>query len=303
MANKNPIEIPDFVIQNLNEGKPLSGEDMGAIEGILGAAESYSYPDADTDAQWVKFRSRIESQPLQVTKKPVIKRQFAMFRWVAAAVVVFVLGIGIRQYYVSNDPGFTATYKSGNSSQTINLPDGSELVLNKLTELEVKKMNGRERVVELKSGQAFFNIRHNDLPFLVETPKGNIMVLGTEFDVKAYKNERFSVFLKKGKIEMKLNDEVVEMKPGQLLNENENNEYVLSSISDNRAYSWLDNKLIFENTSLAEVISVLESNYKVKFNYDENLKDEKVNLKIESLSADQVADLLSKTLNSKVSVE
>lgn len=299
MSDPTHKKLPDFLIQNLSEKSTLSDAEKSLYEGILSASESFPYPEAGTEQQWQKFKNQLDGNTHSVQPK----RQFAMFRWVAAAVVILVVGLGIRQYLSPEDKSFSAVYTSGTDIKTIHLPDGSEVVLNAQTVLIVNAINTSKRELILKKGEAFFKVTHNNTPFTVQTMKGKIRVLGTEFNVKAYPSELFSVFLKNGKIDMTFSDKHIYLKPGQCLQENAQHQLELIALSDNRNYAWLDNKLVFENTSLSEVVKVLESTYKVKFVYDLQLKDEKINISIENLSAQQAAELLSKTLNTKVSVE
>lgn len=291
-------QLPGFLIENLSQDKPLSESEKTVLENIWSTSSNFKYDTADTDAQWQKFKAQIE-QP-ESTKS---RKQFAMFRWAAAAVVLIVAGIGISQYIGGEDKGFTAIYHTGNDIQKVHLPDGSDIILNAQTELIVNTMNASKRELVLKYGEAFFKVSHNNTPFSVKTIKGTITVLGTEFNINAYPKSLFSVFLKTGKIDMKFSGKTVTLQPGQCLQENASHQMQLMHLSDNRNYAWLDNKLVFDSTSLSEVISVLESTYKVKFVYDLQMKDEKINITIENLNAEQVAELLSKTLNSKVRVE
>lgn len=293
-------KVPEFLIRNLNDGNPLSESELAHIQGIIEKSSSFQYPETDVDAQWTRFKSRIGA-PMEVTYVKPRKHNFAMFRWVAAAVVVLMLGIAIKDYY-THQSGFSAVYVTKDDKRTVQLPDGSTIVLNQNTELMVNAMNEHRRELVLKSGQAFFTVVHNDLPFVVQTPKGKISVLGTEFDIKAYKDQQFAVYLKKGKIEMKLATGNLILKPGQLLAEDKG-EFALKSISDNREYAWIDNKLVFENTSLSEIVTVLESNFKVKFVYEERLKDEKFNLSVGELNAEQIAEVLSKLTHSQVTIQ
>ncbi len=298
------IEIPDFVLQNLNEGKPVSETDQNTVRDILSSVDSFKYDTAGTEAQWLKFKAQITDAQTTVVEMPKTnKRQFAMFRWVAAAVIVLVAGLAIKQFSSGSDLDYIASYSTEAQHKTIKLSDGTEIILNANTEIHVKNMNSFSRELEMVKGEAFFKVVHNNSPFFVTTPKGTIKVLGTEFNVNAYSNQKFSVFLKKGKIEMTIKKEKIVLKPGQCLEEQANNNFALVSLSDNRNYAWIDNKLMFENTSLSEVVSVLEDTYKVKFVYDTQMKDEKISLSIDGLTANQVAEILSKTLNSKVSVQ
>lgn len=304
MKNNKLIEIPHFVLQDLNEGKPVSETDQNTVRDILSSVDSFKYDVTGTEAQWLKFKAQITDIETPVVEMPrTNKRQFAMFRWVAAAVIVIVAGLAIKQYSSGSDLEYIASYQTDKQHKTITLTDGTEIILNANTEINVKTFNSFSRELEITKGEAFFKVVHNNSPFIVSTPKGTIKVLGTEFNVNAYSNQKFSVFLKKGKIEMTIKKEKIILKPGQCLEEQANNNFALVDLNDNRNYAWIDNKLVFENTSLSEVVSVLEDTYKVKFVYDAQMKDEKISLSVDGLTAAQVAEVLSKTLNSKVSVQ
>lgn len=298
MSQSENHNIPDFLLKSLSEDKPLSSKGMEQVGGIWHASSGFQYPEVDLDSKWSHFKSSIGAD-MQVTHRGP---RYAMFRWVAAAVVLLVFGFAISQYYFT-DPGFTAIYKTSTEKQQVKLPDGTELLLNSNTELLVNTINDERREIMLKSGQAYFSVKHNDLPFVVITPKGNISVLGTEFDVKAYKGQQFSVYLRKGKIQFNRSTGTLSIKPGQMLSEGVDGKMTLTTVSERLALAWKDGQLIFENTSLSEIIQALESKFGVKFIYDEKFKDEKYNVNAEDLTASQVAELLSKLTNSTVSVQ
>jgi ferric-dicitrate binding protein FerR (iron transport regulator) len=301
MSEKRPYQIPDFLVQNLNEGQAFTDADVQEIESIFSAASRVAYPDAGTEANWQLLRAGIEG-PMTVVKKPA--RNFAMFRWAAAAIVVLTIGIGVWQFLGKGDANFTAVYKTGPLKQEVRLPDGTVINLNAYTELEVKTMNVKERIVALKNGEAFFDVVHNELPFKVQTGKGDIVVMGTCFNIKNRQGLPFSVFLKTGKVLFTTAKTSVEMRPGQCLKQEKGSNFILSEADVDNQCAWLDNKLVFKAQPLSEIIKELESYYQVKFVYDHKLESDKYNFVCEnSLDAQQVAQLLTKLVNSKVTVE
>jgi ferric-dicitrate binding protein FerR (iron transport regulator) len=289
-----PYRIPKFLLHTDEGKKPLSSDDINEIEHILNVSEGYQFTPNDIDLKWNSFASQIAT-PMQVVKKPL---RFAMFRWVAAAVVILTFGIGVWQFYDNKANTFTAVYTTQLNSEFVKLPDGSEVLLNKGTELEVVAINKHRRVLRLKSGEAFFKVIHNNLPFRVLTDEGQVSVMGTEFIVKNRIDRPFSLYLKSGKIEFQSGDEKVVLKPGDYLEEEHSGDFSIHAITDTRATAWMDGKLSFDNTYLSEIISGLESVYQVKFNYDKTLAAEKLTISFDDLSAIQAAELLSKTMNS-----
>ncbi len=77
---------------------------------------------------------------------------------------------------------------------SVTLPDGSRVWLNSSSSLRYPvAFTGKERAVELQ-GEAYFEVKHIDnntpLPFIVKTGDAEVQVLGTRFNVNAYKDEK-----------------------------------------------------------------------------------------------------------------
>ena len=299
MESKRTTRVPDFIVYENGQDSPMSEHEVHDTERVLDAVDSFKYPQSNTDQEWLKFASKIGAT-MQVTKRP---RKFGMFRWVAAAVVVFTIGLGFWQYMNSNQSNAVLVLQSKSSLIKKQLPDGTELHLNKGTVLEVKSLNNQSRVLELKTGEVFFSVIHNDVPFKVITDKGIVTVTGTEFDIKNNPNEVFSIYLKKGSIQFETNNKIVSLNPGDYLQETGIGEFEITRISDSRASVWIDGDLSFDNTLVSEMVKVLEETYKVKFKFDEALANEKLTITFDGLSAAQAAELLGKTLNSSVSIQ
>jgi ferric-dicitrate binding protein FerR (iron transport regulator) len=299
MESKRTNRVPDFIVYENGLEAPMTEREVQDTKRILDAADSFSYPQSNVNQEWLKFAAKIGTT-MQVTKRP---RNLGMFRWVAAAVVVFTIGLGFWQYKNSNQNNTLLVLQSKSNLIKKQLSDGTELHLNKGTVLEVKSLNNQSRVLELKTGEVFFSVTHNDVPFKVITDKGIVTVTGTEFDVKNNPNELFSIYLKKGSIQFETNNKIVSLNPGDYLQETGLGEFKITRISDSRASVWMDGNLSFDNTLVSEMVKVLEETYKVKFKYDESLAGEKVTITFGGLTAVQAAELLGKTLNSKVSIQ
>ncbi len=300
MSDKRPYQIPGFLVHDLNEGQPFAEKDAREIEDILASADHFAYPGASTESNWLALKSRIES-PMTAVKKPV--RQFSIFKWAAAAVVVMTIGFATWQLSKNSQQNFTASYQTTDNTRLVKLPDGSSIQMNKFTELDVTTMNDEDRVINLKSGEAFFQVTHNNLPFSVQTSKGNVVVTGTEFNVRNREKLPFCVFLKTGKVHFETASKSVDIQPGESLKDI-GGEFRISRGEEDMACAWLANKIVFHNRALADIVKELEAVYQVKFVYDQKLEQEKFNLVCDNtLTAKQVAELLTKVVNSKVTIE
>lgn len=156
--------------------------------------------------------------------------------WVsgAAAVVLIFLVLNIfekgRLSRVGDDAQKIATtitntdtglvYTTGNGEKKIvRLPDQSLLHLNSGSTLRIEKNFGRDNRVVFLSGEALFDVTHDEkLPFVVTTSDYKVTVLGTLFNVKAYPKDNSSeTSLIRGRVvvDLKNKSERVVLKPDQ----------------------------------------------------------------------------------------
>lgn len=301
MSKKFSNSFPEYLKSNLEEGSALSEQDIQIYDAIWNQSAQFKYPEANTELQWSKLKAEITNEKTPAVKTKQLK--YYMFRWVAAAVIVLVCGIGFYQLKLGEDNGFTAIYSTLDNQEKVILPDGSTVVLNENSELSVEAYNAYKRNVKLVKGEAYFSVSHDERPFVVSTQNGSIKVHGTKFNINAYNENVFEVFLKEGKIEWVKGSQDVYLKPGQLLKSNQGGKYTIQNLTDNRSTIWVEDKLVFKNSNFKDVIQVLESHYEVKFVYDQAVENEVVTISCENLSAEQVASLLSKTLNTQITVQ
>jgi len=176
------------------------------------------------------------------------------------------------------------TTELGNIKQVV-LGDGSVVILNAGSTLEISNGFGKgSREVKL-TGEAYFEVTHNaKIPFIVHTNKLTVTDFGTVFDIKAFPDEESSsVALIKGKVGVrKKSDNETNgqniLQPGQQYTYN-----IPANISNigvfdgQQVTGWKDNVLVFSNTELSKVFKVLERAYGVKFELqDESLNNLKV---------------------------
>jgi ferric-dicitrate binding protein FerR (iron transport regulator) len=227
-----------------------------------------AYEDIDTNKAWNRYEEKIAGLSL---RKQILK-------WKIAAILVFLVGIaGSLVGYWSSGNGKSALTKSvyttvvtenGQTSRII-LPDSTVVWLNSGTALSYNNnFSVNNRDVKLK-GEAYFKVARNEnIPLIVHCEEMEVKVLGTEFDVNAFSyDDKFSVVLEKGSIELShINNkfESFTMTPGEIAKFDDlNNKLVISRADTYEYVSWKDGVLIFNNTSMKQVISRLEHWYGV----------------------------------------
>ena len=150
-------------------------------------------------------------------------------------------------YCVVSTPAATTTL--------VTLSDGTKVRLNANSTLEypVSFSDTEVREVHLK-GEAHFEVTKNPhRPFVVKAGEMQTQVLGTIFDVKAYRKDAPKVTLMQGKVKVSNADTEVEMRPGQTATL-QADKIVVSKASPS-ASDWLEGDFDMDQVTLAEAMS------------------------------------------------
>src|SRR5688572_25678682 len=110
----------------------------------------------------------------KVQPRPAAQRFLA----IAATLLVAIGVVGAHQYLTRN------VYQTSIGEQrTINLADGSTLILNADSKVRVRYSEA-ERTIALEQGQALFKVAKNpSRPFVVHSGEASVRAVGTQFDV------------------------------------------------------------------------------------------------------------------------
>jgi len=112
---------------------------------------------------------------------------------------------------------------TANGSRThLTLPDGTKVWLNAGSRLAYDKNYGNGRREINLTGEAFFDVANNPRqPFIIHTPRMDVRVLGTSFNVKSYAADKTTeATLVRGSIAVSIKnrpDETILLKPNQKL--------------------------------------------------------------------------------------
>lgn len=153
----------------------------------------------------------------------------------------------------------------------ITLADGTKVWLNSETELKypVNFIKGKPRKVELVYGEAYFDVspgsQHNGSTFLVTSQNQNIEVLGTEFNVRAYKSDSYiATTLVEGKVTVGHQDLIKELTPGNQSKLNLTTHTIqISPVDIQDEISWKEGLFSFKNKTLEEIMLQLSRWYNV----------------------------------------
>jgi ferric-dicitrate binding protein FerR (iron transport regulator) len=153
----------------------------------------------------------------------------------------------------------------------LKLSDGTQVWLNSESQLKypITFIEGQTREVELVYGEAYFHVspstNNNGSKFKVLNQSQEIEVLGTEFNIKAYKDE-FNIYttLVEGKVSVNSTSLKQTLKPSQQANlDLNNNTMTLATVNVYNEISWKDGVFSFRKKSLEDIMKVLSRWYDV----------------------------------------
>lgn len=146
-------------------------------------------------------------------------------------------------------------------------------------------------------GEAYFEVAPDKKkPFIVHSGKIDVQVLGTGFNIKAYDNEQnIKITLLEGSIELNSQQSKALLKPGEQAVVTDIIT-VKNDIDIPNVMAWKNNKFIFNNDTIFEIMKQLERWYNIKTEYKDSVTNEEF---VGNISRDvnllQILDLLSET--------
>lgn len=217
----------------------------------------------------VQERIRKRIRKIWLTRTYVVAACF-----VGVLVVSTVIASLMKKADVSESQIITIQANAG-MRMHFNLPDGTVAYLNSGTTLSYPfPYKENERRVAL-SGEAYFKVIHDpNKPFVVSVcdERMEVKVLGTEFNLQAYKGEEIvQTTLVKGAVSLKMKNGdgkafERELLPSEKAVYNMLTGYVhIGSVNTECETGWMEGRLIFKDLPLPQVLKKLSYFYNVKF--------------------------------------
>lgn len=208
------------------------------------------------------------------------RRMQRLLRYAAILLLPLISGVFVWWYsstYYSQSVEMVECYVPNGKMKTIQLSDGTSVIVNAgTTLLYPKEFRGEKRCIYL-SGEAHFAVSKDEKhPFIVRAGKLNIQVLGTHFNVEAYsEKEEVVTTLEEGSVKLFDNDHsnnFCVLSPNeQAIYNRRNGKLTKNSVEASDYNAWIAGNLNFEHQSLSEIVSELEHRFDVKFTVDHTL--------------------------------
>ena len=223
----------------------------------------------DVTAAWQRFENAITKNG---EKKIPIGKIIGIFsRKVSriAAVIILLIATGLSFYlynHFSNPEIHLAT--TATEIKVIELPDGTKVTLNGNSTFNYRKKLGKQKRKVHLEGEAYFEVAKDETrPFIIETNETSVTVLGTKFNVNThYKNESVEVVVNSGKVafETRKGNHQVILEKGERGEYSRQGKTIAKSANDDPNFlAWKTKNLIFENQTLAYIVSTLNHVYHI----------------------------------------
>lgn len=166
----------------------------------------------------------------------------------------------------------------------LTLSDGSRIWLNAESSLRFPaSFAGDERKVELR-GEGYFEVAHDqEKPFKVSLGSSEIEVLGTNFNINSYADEKnIKATLLQGSIKVKKGTESVIIKPGQqvVINHTSGSVAVTNQVNQEEVIAWKNGLFQFDNTDIKNVMRQVGRWYDLEVVFEGDVPDKKITGKI-----------------------
>ena len=264
MPGKSPS--PDALSEAERWYARLKAPDCSASEQLefqrWRAAPEHEAAFADTERLWESLGLLSDRPDIEQLSQRILAETAPRPRprWqplaMAASVAVALIGGGVFFWAQQRQPpGVVYTTKAGERS-IVKLADGSQLVLNYATEVDVR-LEEKVRRVMLHKGEALFTVAPDHTrTFEVVAGDGVVTVLGTRFDVRSDEHQ-VTVTLAEGRVSLdrQVDQEHVRLEPGdQVRYQVDVPELNRRTVDTGVVTSWSTGRLRFRSTPLSEVL-------------------------------------------------
>lgn len=296
------------------ESDPLNKKEYTQLKAIMGSNKPIEHTQQETEMAYSRIEKTIKERTNSSTAQPGKIKSYLPVKMAIGIAASIILAIVI--YYSadrtskSDDPIATITKNCPRGEKLhLTLSDGSEVWLNsdsRITFPEYFEINNRSISLE---GEAFFEVVKNEQkPFVVLTSNSQIKVLGTSFNVNNQSIDNItettvvsgtvlvSSSFKNQSVTLVKNQHVKVDATGQLLKED--------NIDPESIIDWKDNKLYFNDVSLAEVFKEIEPWFDITIQVnDESIYRKKLRAKFSNPSLNQLLDHISKVMDIDYQIE
>lgn len=217
---------------------------------------------------WSGSAGQSYAKPARPFWRRIASRQTAFSLMKIAAIwIIGFAGAWLLSDRTADTPRMHTIHVPAGQRAELTLSDGTKVWLNSHSTLTFPdRFTAHARQVNL-DGEGYFTVaRDPEAPFTVQTEKYAVRVLGTEFNVKAYRRSTvFETALLKGSVEISTHDtrRKIRLSPDEFVSAR-NGRLIKSQISDHTYFKWREGLFCFENETIENLIEKIQLYYDVK---------------------------------------
>lgn len=254
--------------------------------------QSESTPsDLDANAAWDRFNDKIG--------KSTNKRTL----WLKIAASVSLLAVLSVVLISLNSSPSVNTISSTKEKIEVQFPDGSLGVLNHSSSFTYPDKFGQERRVAF-TGEAYFDIKKNEKPFIIDANGVEVKVLGTAFNLITNSTEVI-LYVDRGLVAFSKAGVETQVKAGlEAVFDKQTESVSIKEIPTENTMSWRNGLFKFVDTPLNQAIKDLSEYYQVDFELSNTkLHKCRISATIDQQTLGEVLVLLERILDVKVELK
>lgn len=253
-------------------------------------------PAVDTERALQKVKMQLRSG---AATPPA--RMIPMYRWVSAAAAM--LAVAIAAVFFFRNPAETQQLQIAAVATTLTdtLTDGSVVVLNRNSGLQIAgNFNKKERRMRLR-GEAYFAVAPDqEKPFVIEVEQLEVKVVGTEFNVDSRSEPgRVIVTVTSGKVQLSAGDQnVLLVANEQAVYETASGNITRAAKPDQNVLAYKNRTFFFDATPLRKVVRELSDVYGVDISLkNKDLENCILISRFDNLELERVLELIAETFS------
>lgn len=198
------------------------------------------------EAAWEMLSKKIERP-----RKPAVNR-LPLLTWSGMAAAILILAFLVVSQWLDFP---SSVINPTIFSQSVLLPDSSQVGLKAYSEIEYRYRKNGKRLVKLK-GEAFFQVTQGKT-FEVEFPGGELTVLGTSFNIRAYSDVSGRIDCFSGKVKLHVNRQELILEKNQAIIYSESAVEGPLPFDPDKIRSLPDNTYSWTNRPLKEILLLI----------------------------------------------
>lgn len=261
MEERNETYLSDWLAHKITDEQLkqlVSEEDFMAFQKIKNTLNGFEISNPDLDQNFSAIKQKL-AEKNQSKPKVILLWRYAS---IAASLVLM---FGVYHFFIAQNEITTDFGKT----QIITLADNSKVALNAKSTVTYGNTFQYKRTLQLE-GEAFFEVEKGS-QFTVETSLGDIRVLGTKFNVIAFK-DFFEVKCYEGKVQVTQKGKATILTHGESIR-------FYNGTSENWADessakpTWISGESSFKNVPMRYVIEQFKNQYNVDVEYPNSIEN------------------------------